>query len=229
MTVSYVDRVDLTFEPKPWPFAESRRADIDAHFEEAKRALPLWNGRILLMHRFDLSDRSFTGAYFETDFASLLAWRDWGWPDLSVRNCFAQAVLRGSDGGFVMGVMADHTANAGQVYFPSGTPDRNDIAGGTVDLIRSVTRELEEETGLAIAEFDLDPGWYAVHRPPRIAMMKIMQAREPAETVKARILDWLKRQDEPELSGAVVVRGADDIDTRTQDYAIAFLRHIWRV
>jgi 8-oxo-dGTP pyrophosphatase MutT (NUDIX family) len=229
MTVSYVDHVDLRFDPKPWAFSENRRAEIDAHFEHEKRARPLWNGRVLMMHDFAFPGRSFTGACFETDFASLLAWRDWGAPDPSVRNCFAQAVLRGSDGGFVMGVMAPHTANAGHVYFPSGSPDRNDIHGGKVDLGRSVARELLEETGLTVDDFDLDPGWYAVHLPPRIAMMKVMRAREPAAAVKARIMDFLGAQDEPELCDIITVRDADEIDPRTQDYAVDFLHHIWRV
>jgi 8-oxo-dGTP pyrophosphatase MutT (NUDIX family) len=227
MTVSFIHRVDLTFDPRPWGFAESRRGEIASHFARAAREKPLWNGHVLLMHDFLIGNGSFTGSYFETDFASLLAWRDWGWPDRTVRNCFAQAVLRGSDGGFVMGVMGAHTANAGQVYFPSGTPDRNDIADGKVDLTRSVARELGEETGLSIDAFDLDPGWYAVHLPPRIAMMKIMQAHEPADIVKRRIGNFLAGQEQPELSDVVVVRQPEDLDPCTQDYAVNFLHHIW--
>src|SRR6266576_268539 len=87
---------------------------------------------------------------FEVDFASFIAWRDWGFPDKSVRNCFPMAALRSSDGAFLLGVMGSHTATAGQIYFPAGTPDPNDINGNTVDLERGVIRELIEETGLGI-------------------------------------------------------------------------------
>ncbi len=230
ISVTYVDKVDLTFAEHRWPFSEDRRADILRHFEQARSSRPsLWNGRLLLMHEFEFSDRGFRGAYFETGFAELLAWRDWGFPDLGIRNCYAQAALRGSDGGFVLGVMAEHTANAGQAYFPSGTPDRSDIVGYTVDLEASVARELREETGLEAGAFDIDPGWYAVHQPPRIAMMKVMQARETASAVQERILRFLATQTDPELCEILIARGPHDIDARVQPYAAAFLRHVWRV
>ena len=69
----------------------------------------------------------FSASYFETDFASFLAWRDWGFPDRSVFNGFGMGALRCSDGAFVLGEMGRHTSNAGRIYFPSGTPDPDDI------------------------------------------------------------------------------------------------------
>ena len=93
----------------------------------------------------------FSAAYFETDFASFLAWRDWGFPDLHVFNGFGMGALRCSDGAFVLGEMGQHTSNAGRIYFPSGTPDLDDVVDGAVDISGSVARELEEETGLVPA------------------------------------------------------------------------------
>ena len=88
-----------------------------------------------------------SGAYSEADFASFVAWRDWGFPDTSVRNCFPMAALRSSDGAFLLGVMGAHTANAGHIYFAAGTPDPNDIVGDTVDLEGGVMRELDGRNG----------------------------------------------------------------------------------
>ena len=90
-----VERLDLRFAPRPWPFADDRRPEIDAHFAALRRDKPaLWNGRVLLMHDHALTDGCLTGAYLETDFASFIAWRDWGFPDRSMRNCFGLAALR---------------------------------------------------------------------------------------------------------------------------------------
>ena len=95
-------------------------------------------------------------------------------------NCFAMGALRGNDGGFVLGEMAPHTANAGKIYFPAGTPDPTDVTSGTVDLVGSVMREVFEETGLTSADFVPEPGWVTVLAGPRIAHMKVLTAPVPA-------------------------------------------------
>src|SRR4029079_16722885 len=122
-----------------WDFAEKRRREIDMHFAALQQANPaLWNGNVLLLHRSELSARVFRGAYLETDFASFITWRDWDWPDRAVNNCFGLGARRGSDGAFLLGVMGPHTANAGKIYFPGGTPDPRDVVDGSVDLNLSI-------------------------------------------------------------------------------------------
>src|SRR3972149_8015476 len=133
--------LDLTHSPWCWSFASERRREIDEHFVELRRDKPeLWNGRVLLLRQFAIADGVFRGGYFETDFASFLAWRDWDFPDPAGMNCFAMGALRGNDGGFVLGEMAPHTANAGKIYFPAGTPAPTDVTSGTADLVGSVMR-----------------------------------------------------------------------------------------
>ena len=138
-----VTTLDLSFRPEPWPFAEERRADIDAHFAIRQREKPIWNGRILLGRNPVFTGERFSARYFEADFASFLAWRDWGFPDAGVFNGFGMGALRCSDGAFILGEMGSHTANAGRIYFPSGTPEPGDISDSMVDMSGSVAREVE--------------------------------------------------------------------------------------
>ena len=94
-----VTRLDLRFEPVAWRFAVERRDAIDAHFAKLRLDKPaMFNGRVLLLRHGAIADGTLSGAYLETDFASFIAWRDWGFPDKTMRNCFPMAALRSSDG-----------------------------------------------------------------------------------------------------------------------------------
>lgn len=219
-----VKALDLRLEPRAWAWAEANRAATDAHFEKQRERWPgIWNGHVLLLHRFAIEQGVFRGAYLETDFASFLHWRDAGFSDASVFNCFAMGALRAADGAFLLGRMAKHTANAGKIYFPSGTPDPNDVRDdGIVDLDGSVHRELLEETGLIST--DAKPGgWQAVLAGARVALMRALEAPEDAETLAARVRVHLATTPRPELADAVIVRGHDDLSPAMPDFVRAYL------
>jgi len=222
-------RAELRFAPRRWAFAKERRAEIDTHFAGLSRGNPhAFNGRVLMLHTFEIKDAVLRGAYYETDFASFIAWRDWGWPDQSVRNCFGQAALRAADGAFVLGVMAAHTMNAGRIYFPSGTPDPKDVVGDRVDLDGSVLRELTEETGLTAADVSLDPGWHAVLAGPRLAMLKPVRSPLSAEALRARILAHTAAEAHPELADVRIVRGPADLDHMMPEFIQDYLLEMWK-
>jgi len=222
--VQQVSHLDLRAEDWRWPFAQERRAEIDAHFARLREKKPqLWNGRVLLAREPRFSESVLRASYFETDFASFLAWRDWGFPDHSVFNGFGMGALRGHDGGFVLGEMAAHTANAGRIYFPSGTPDPNDRRHCRVDLAGSVAREVTEETGLTAADYVADPHWTAVVTGQSIALIRILQAAEPAETLCSRIARHIAAETQPELAGTHIVRGAQDVSPAMPGFVAAFI------
>lgn len=227
MTVSIIHRVttlDFAVRPIVWPFAEERRAEIAAHFAELQRVRPkLWNGRVLLGRDPVFTDGRLAATYFETDFASFLAWRDWGFPDPTVFNGFGMGALRASDGAFVMGEMAHHTANPGRIYFASGTPDLDDVKGGMLDIPGSVVRELEEETGLSPADYSAETDWHCVVTGRALAMIQILNLDMPGEAVRARIEANLAGQHEPELSAIHLVRGMDDLMPAMPRFVAAFI------
>jgi len=225
-----IDRVEIAVEAWPWEFARARRDEIDRSFVERQReGLTLWNGRVLLLHRYAVRDGVLRGACFETDYASFLAWRDWAFPDANVFNIFAAAALQSADGAFLVGEMGPSTASAGSVYFPCGTPDPADIsADSTLDLAGSVSRELREETGLDIGTLGAEPGWTMVHDRGFMALMKRLTAPENAEELRAKIATNLGSQMRPEFCDIHIVRGRADLDRRMPRFVVAYLEEAWR-
>ena len=225
-----VDAVDCVLEQKPWRFADDEAAAIEAHWAQALLEKPrMFNGRVLLQHRGAVESeqdgrRVFRGAYLETDFKAFLAWRDFGFPAAGVRNGFGMAALSSADGAFVMGEMGAHTANAGIVYFASGTPDPQDVRDGRVDIEGSVWRELEEEMGLSPRDVSFDPGFTLVMDAVRVGFMKRVRAPEPADALVARIEAFLKTEREPELARLHVVRSVAEIGPAVQLSAASYLK-----
>lgn len=225
--VLQVDRLELGLESAVWPFAVQRRAEIDALFAEMKRVQPaLFNGRVLLMHRMDLHDGVLSGGFIEADYASFVAWQRWGREAVGIYDCFGAAAVQSADGAFLLGVMGAHTFNAGQLYFPCGTPDPSDVrGGGKVDFDFSIRRELGEETGLDPALLDPEPGWTLVIDGTLIACIKVMRSPLAAAPLRAQILEALARDSQPELADIRIMKGPVDFDPMMRGFAKAFLAH----
>lgn len=220
----HVDRLELAFKPKRWAFADERRAEIDAYFAKRQRENPaLWNGRVLLLYHQVVKDGVFRGDFLETDYASFSTWKAWGRPPAGIHDCFGAAAVAGADRAFLLGVMGPHTFNAGEIYFPSGTPDLDDIKDSQVDLEFSVRRELNEETGLDAAELETEPGWNCVVDGALIVQIKLMRSSRSADELRARILAHLAREKQPELSDIRIVRGPTDFDPAMPRFVTAFL------
>ena len=223
-SVARIDRLELTFVPKPWAFAIERRSEIDAFFETMRKEKPmLWNGRALLMHQQVLEAGVLRGEYLETDYASFAAWRHWGRPPAGVSDCFGAGAIVARDGAMLLGVMGAETLNAGLIYFPCGTPDPDDIVDGQVDLDLSVRRELKEETGLDVAEFEPEPGWTMVADGPLVAQIKVLRSNEASTALRDRALVHLASDLHPELADIRIVRGPADIDRAMPRFVTAFL------
>jgi hypothetical protein len=225
-----IDRVEIALEPWPWPFARDHSGEIGQFFADLQRRRPgVWNGRVLLQHRYAIAGRTLRGACFETDYASFITWRDTGFPDPNVFNFFAAAALRSADGAYLLGEMASYTAGAGRTYFCCGTPEPTDIgADGTIDLDDNLSRELLEETGIAMTEFDVRPGWIVVRDRCFLGFMKPLVARQSAEELRERIRRHIASEKQPELADIRIVRGPGDIDARMPPSVAAFLERQWR-
>lgn len=226
-----IAELDFVLEPLQWGFARTHGVAIASHWAKLIKEKPeVYNGRILLVARRALSARpdgaiKLEGAYFEADYADFVAWQAFGDPGDPVENCFSMAALRSVEGAFLLGEMAAHTMNAGQIYFPAGTPDPSDVFAGKVDLEASARRELFEETGVSAESATVRRGWTVVMSERRIACMKEMTLPLLADEAKARIDAFLARDPHAELSRMHIVRRPDDIDPgRTPDFVAAYIR-----
>jgi hypothetical protein len=211
--IEAVDAIDIDVEPYEWPFARECAAEIDGHWRTLCIARPrLFNGRVLLFRNMEIADARLTGSCFQVEYKAFLAQRDFGYPDKTAFNCFAQGALRAPDGAFLLGEMAADTANAGRIYFPAGTPDPSDVRNGRVDFDQSVMRELAEETGLRANDITPGLGWAVVFERQMIACLKPMRLKLDRATALARIADHIAREKHPELARVQVVATRADID-----------------
>ena len=133
------------------------------------------------------------------------------------------ALIDASYGAVLLSEMWPHTANAGKVYFPCGTPDPSDIIDGKVDLGWSVERELKEETGMDIGAFAIEPGWTTVLDGALIVQVRTLRSVETAEVLRARMLAHLASEKEPELSDIRIVRGPQDYTASMPAFVTEFL------
>ena len=219
--------VDLVHEAGGWAFAERERRRIAAHWGGlVKRNPRLWNGDILMGFDPVITDARLAMRLRSTDYASFVAWRDWGFADPAAWNCFGTPVLMSGDGALLYGIMGVHTFNAGLAYPPSGSLEPRDIgAGGRVDIFGSMTTEVGEETGLDLGEAEAG-ALLAVYEARRLSVSRLYRFDQPADRLVARIEAFMAEQDEPELAGIVALTQASDLERPMPPYARALARHV---
>lgn len=219
-----VTQLELRVDDWRWPFARDRRSEIEAHFAATKAEKPqLFNGTILLGRNPAFAGGRFSADFFQADFASFLAWRDWGFPDRGVFNGFGVGALRSFDGAFVLGEMAAHTANAGRLYFPAGTPDLDDVRGAMLDIAGSIGREVEEETGLAPGTYRAASHYDCVVSGALIAMIRLLEVDMSGAALRARIAASIAGQDAAELADVRLVRDTRDVTPAMPAFVRAYI------
>lgn len=226
--------IRLRLRSGAWPIADDLRPKIEAHWAACIAANPhLWNGRVLGTIApgepggIAIDDGVLTGEAVEGDFAGFLAWRDWGFPEIGIRNLFGSALVMSSDGALILGKMAATTANAGRIYPPGGSLEPSDVdAAGNVDVVASIERELREETGLLAAEAVME-GMLAAFDGPRVSIGRIFRFTRPADELVEIVMTELDRQEERELEEVIAFRSVDELDRpEVTAYSRAFGRRL---
>jgi len=226
-----VDRLDCRRVDFLWPFETDNADAIRSHWMSRLRQVPsMYDGRVLLANRLEIEtggDGSLLRLdVFETSFSAFLAWRETGWPDRSVFNCFSMSAVRSCDGGFLVGEMTTDHSVAGALYFPCGTPDLSDLdRNGGVDLLGSLMRELAEETGLDASRGALRPHWTIVVDGQRIACIRTIDWPDAAASLVAEARERIAAQPRPELAAVHIFSMLSELsDPRLLPYMTTFLR-----
>jgi 8-oxo-dGTP pyrophosphatase MutT (NUDIX family) len=206
-----------------WSFADDPGGRVADYWRRRSAANPaLYDGIVLLANRAEPRDDALEVDFFKARFSHFLAWRDFGFPDRGVYNCFAMPALRSCDGAFLVGEMGPDHSLAGQLFFPGGTPDLADVKEQRVDLAGSLLRELAEETGLTVAAAELDAEWRVVFESQRVACLKIIDyPARTAEEIVAAVAEHIAKDPEPELARVHMIRSRAEIDDRRMP---AFMR-----
>jgi 8-oxo-dGTP pyrophosphatase MutT (NUDIX family) len=226
ITLVPIKGLDLHLRRGSWAFADAERRKIDEHWRKLADAnSKIWNGDVLICTKVDLTAGVLTGDFLKTDYASFVAWRDWGWPDRTVCNCFGSAAVVSADRAVLYGRMAGHTLNAGKVYPPGGSLEMRDVTpDGRVDVMGSITRELEEETGLKAA----DAEWgelLAIFDEHRLSVAQVFHFAETAEALAGKVREYLRSAHEDELSDIEIITATSRLAS-TMPYAVALARYL---
>jgi len=228
MSVYPILTLDLKFTADPWDFALAEREGIEAYWAKLKAASPgLWNGDVLMCSEASVDGTSLSARFFRSDFASLVAWRDWGWPSTRALNCFGSAAVLSSDGALLYGIMAAHTLNSGRAYPPGGSLEPSDVLpDGRVDVLGSISRELAEETGLDVREAE-DAGLVAVFdERNRVGIAQRLRFPFTSTELSRRVRDFLAADPKAELADVMLLTRGSQADATMPEFAQELARFL---
>lgn len=227
MKVAPVSSVFGSLLAGPSPVEAAERGAIAACWEQALAVRPkMFDGRVLLGESADLRDGALHVAFREVGFSTLVWLRTLPPDDLRLLNVFGAAAVVSSDGAALLGRMAPHTANAGEVYFPCGTPDLDDVSGDRVDIEGSLIRELYEETGLAAPLVRATEKAFVVFDGRIVAFIRVIETALDSGALAAAARAHLADEAEPELDDVALARSADDLPASAPRFVRAALPHL---
>lgn len=213
----------------PWSFALQYASEIERHWQSRVAANPsFFNGTIHLLTDYQLSNSHFRGELIPVSFASFLYWRENGFPDKTVRDCFGSALIVSHEGTVVLGRQAPGNINSGKTYLPGGFIDERDVLGaGKVDLHASVARELKEELGFDHANFTIGRHIYLTFDEQLLSMALEYRSPDDTETLLAKATSHISKEEKPELEAVVGVSTKRELEGLPMPgYARLLLEHL---
>lgn len=212
--VKSVSSCSLKLSGEAWPFAQKHAAEIDVHWQAATNANPAYfNGIVHLIDSVRLVDGVLEATLTRTNFKSYLYWRMHGFPEAGVLDGFGSALIRSSDGAYLLGQQMPGNVNYGFACLPSGFIDERDVLpDGTIDIARSIDREIAEELGDVASLVQREEGFIVTRSDTQISFAVPFYAPVPTAELARLLEEHNATCDEPELQTIIPVANRDDIE-----------------
>ena len=223
-----ISETDLMLVPGSWPFAEQHKREIETHWAKNLRENPdLWNGKLLIARTPKIDNGILSAQCVEVEYAAYLAWREWGYPDMSRFNIFGTALVRSREGHLLYGVMGDRTSWPGRTYPPAGSLELEEVGpDGRLDAFASGARELKEETGIDVTVLQAEQtlvSWAG----QQIAVVKVYNVDLASDELDAQINDFIAAQSNSELAKIMMAARVADLDSKnTEPYAMQIAQYL---
>jgi hypothetical protein len=211
--VKSVSYCSLKLSGEAWPFAHEHAAEIDAHWQAAANANPAYfNGIVHLIDSVRFDDGVLYATLTRTNFKSYLFWRMNGFPEAGVLDGFGSALIRSADGEYLLGQQMPGNVNYGFACLPSGFIDERDVLpDGTIDITRSIEREIAEEMGEVAALVQREEGFIVTRSDTQMSFAVRFHAPVPTAELVRLVEEHNATCDDPELQTLIPVANCDDL------------------
>ncbi len=221
-TVHVIDDVDVSVVPGPLEYTEQHEQAIAINWQREQAAKPaLFDGEIYLAPEARLADGVLQAGFKRSSFATLMHWRNDPEP-IRPWHIFGVGVIVSGEGHLIAARMGMQNAGGGRIYFPAGSIDDNDIVDGRVDYDANMQREVQEETGLDLADAHGEAQLNLVTGNRSIALFRRYQFDAPSRELVSRIENFVSAQAEPELAEIIPITAAGMMGDATPSYVRAF-------
>ncbi len=180
-----ITHAHVRLEDARHPLETEAKQRIEADWQRRFEANPrLFDGDVVLATRLEIVGGRLEGICRPIRYAGLLHFLGLTEEEAVASGYFhiyCWAAVVSGDGKAIMGRMAGHTANAGRIFFPSGSLEAADFPGGIADIDGNMARELREETGLLLSDADAEPHYLLARGARTGALMRVYRFRQSAD------------------------------------------------
>jgi len=218
-----ITSVVVRIDGAPLAYEQQNTAQIAAHWSRETAANPaLFNGPFFMAEKAGITGRMFEARYHRTRFATMLHWKA-DTSQMKPWHIFGVGVIVSGDNKLIAGRMAPSTSAAGRIYFPAGSFDEDDVSGDHIDVDGNMQREVEEETGIRLAQAARrDEAMHLVLINRSIALFRRHYFKASTAELLERIHAHIASENDPELDDVTAIAAPGEMGEETPPTFRAF-------